>query len=96
MDPTPLTTEQWNQSWDAVRWLWFAFLCALVAGPALLTAHALIPSMVATNTISSRWTGTRPLFYALGVVALGGIGLCFFMSATNTEWIQETYNKFWH
>ena len=62
----------------------------------LLTAHALIPSMVATNTISGRWTGTRPLFYLVGVVALAGIAICFFMSASNTGWIQETYDKFWH
>jgi hypothetical protein len=96
MDPHPLTTAEWNQTWDAVRWLWFAFLCALVAGPSLLTAHALIPSAVSTHTISDRWMSTRVLFYAVGLIALAGIGLCFFMAASNTEWIQSSYNKFWH
>ena len=96
MDPTQLTTQGWNETWDAVRWLWLAFLCALVAGPSLLTAHALIPSLVSTRTISDRWMSTRILFYVLGLVALAALGFCFYMSASNTGWIETTYNKFWH
>lgn len=96
MDPVPLTSEQWDQSWQAVRWLWIAFAFALVSGPSLLTAHAVIPSAVETRTISEKWMSTRIVFYLIGVVALAGIGLSFFMAGTETDWIQSTYNKFWH
>jgi len=38
----------------------------------------------------------RIVFYLIGIVALAGIGLSFFMAGTETDWIQSTYNKFWH
>lgn len=95
MDPGQLSTEQWAQVGMALKYLWGAFLCALVAGGSLLTAHALIPSAVSTSTISGRWTKTRPVFYLVGFVALAGIALCLFLSASETGWIRDLYPRFW-
>ena len=95
MDPQPLTTDQWAQVGLALKFLWGAFLSALVAGTSLLTAHALIPSAVATRTISTRWLRTRPLFYLVGIAGVVGIGAFLFLAASETDWIREMYPRFW-
>ncbi len=95
MDPIPLTTDQWAQVGLALKFLWAAFASALVAGPSLLTAHAIIPSAVETSSISERWMKTRPLFYVVGLAGLAGIGLFLFLAASETDWIRESYPRFW-
>lgn len=95
MDPQPLTTEQWAQVGLALKFLWAAFASALVAGSSLVTAHAIIPSAVETNTISSRWLKARPLFYIVGVAGVVGIGLFLFLAAIETAWLRDFYNRFW-
>ncbi len=95
MDPIPLTTDQWAQVGLALKYLWGAFGSSLVAGLGLVTAHAVIPSAVETSTISDRWLRTRPLFYVLGIAGLVGIGLFLFLAASETDWIRETYPRFW-
>ncbi len=95
MDPIPLTTDQWAQVGLALKFLWGAFASSLVAGSSLLTAHALIPSAVETNTISDRWLKIRPLFYVVGITGLVGIAAFLFLAASETDWIRETYPRFW-
>jgi hypothetical protein len=95
MDPGQLSTEQWAQVGMALKYLWGAFLCAIVGGTSLVTAHAIIPSAVNTSTISSRWTKTRPIFYVVGIVGLAGIALFLFLSASETGWIRDLYPRFW-
>ncbi len=95
MDPQPLDTDQWAQVGLALKFLWGAFASALVAGSSLLAAHALIPSAVETNTISSRWLKARPIFYLVGFAGLAGIGIFLFLAAGETDWIRESYPRFW-
>lgn len=95
MDPTPLTTDQWAQVGLALKFLWGAFASSLVAGTSLMTAHALIPSAVETSTISGRWLKMRPVFYLVGIAGLVGIGAFLFLAATETDWIRESYPRFW-
>jgi len=95
MDPAPLNTQQWAQVGLALKFLWAAFACALVGAPSLLTAHALIPSLVATSTISNRWQRSRPLFYIVGIAGVAGVGLFLFLAAQETEWIREQFPRFW-
>ncbi len=95
MDPQPLNTDQWAQVGLALKLLWGAFASALVAGTSLLAAHAVIPSAVATNTISERWLKIRPLFYVAGIAGVVGIALFLILAATEMDWIRETYPRFW-
>ena len=95
MDPQTLSTEQWAQVGLALKFLWAAFGSALVAGVSLVTAHAVIPSAVDTNSISGRWLKVRPLFYVVGLAGLAGIGIFLFLAASETDWIREMYPRFW-
>ena len=95
MDPQTLSTEQWAQVGLTLKFLWAAFGSAVLAGSCLLTAHAIIPSAVDTNTISDKWLKVRPLFYLVGLAGLTGIGLFLFLAASETTWIREMYPRFW-
>lgn len=95
MDPQPLSPSEWAQIGTALKFLWAALGCAIVAGFSLLTAHALITSLVDTNTISARWSSVRPVFYAIGGIAFIGIIVCFVMVALNLEWLDIMYSRYW-
>ena len=95
MDPNTLSTDQWAQIGLTLKFLWAAFGSAIVAGTSLVTAHAVIPSAVETNSVSDRWLKVRPLFYVVGIVGLAGLGLFLFLAASETDWIREMYPRFW-
>ena len=95
MDPAPLTTEQWADVGWALKFLWLALASAIVGASCLLTAHAIIPSAVETRTISDRWLKTRPVFYLVGLAGVAGIAACFFLAAQQTDWIRDTFPRFW-
>ncbi len=95
MDPQPLSSSEWAQIGTALKFLWAALGCAIVAGFSLLTAHAIIVTLVDTNTISSRWSSLRPVFYAIGLVAVVGVITCFVFAALNMDWIEVRYPRYW-
>jgi hypothetical protein len=95
MDPNTLSTDQWAQVGLTLKFLWAAFGSSIIAGTSLVTAHAIIPSAVETNTISTRWLTIRPVFYIVGLAGLVGIGLFLFLAASETDWIREVYPRFW-
>ena len=95
MDPQPLSPSEWAQIGTALKFLWGALGCAIVAGFSLLTAHALITSLVDTNTISARWTSLRPVFYFVGIVAFIGLIACFVGAALSMEWLEVMYSRYW-
>ena len=72
MDPQPLSPSEWAQIGTALKFLWAALGCAIVAGFSLLTAHAIITSLVDTNTIPSSWSNLRPVLYFVGIIAVIG------------------------
>ena len=95
MDPKPLTTAEWGDVGTALKMMWLAFGAALIAGSTLLTAHAVIPSAVATNTISTRWLKWRPAFYVVGLVAVAAILVFIVLAALQLDWIDRVYGRFW-
>ena len=95
MDPQPLSSSEWAQIGTALKFLWAALGCAIVAGFSLLTAHAIIVTLVDTNTISSRWSSLRPSLYAIGLVAVVGVITCFVFAALNMDWIEVRYPRYW-
>ncbi len=95
MDPQPLSPSEWAQIGTALKFLWAALGCAIVAGFSLLTAHAIITSLVDTNTISARWANLRPVFYFVGGVAVIGVIACFVLAAMNLDWLDVFYSRYW-
>ena len=95
MDPQPLSPSEWAQIGTALKFLWAALGFAIVAGFSLLTAHAIITSLVDTNTISAKWTNLRPVFYFVGIVAVLGVIACFVLAGLNLDWLDVLYSRYW-
>lgn len=95
MDPLPLTTEQWEQAGHSLQLLWLALACALVAGPSLLAAHAIIPSAIDTKTISDDWSKLRKPLYLLGFLSVIGIFVFFGLAFSQLDFIWDTYSRWW-
>jgi hypothetical protein len=95
MDPQQLTTEQWAEVGMALKFLWLALGCAIIGASSLVTAHAIIPSAVATRSISDRWLKARPLFYIVGLVGVTAIAVCLYLAAQELGWIRDLYARFW-
>ena len=95
MDPKPLTTAEWAEVGTALKFLWLALGFAFVAGPSLLTAHAIIPSVVDTKTVAAKWTKFRAPLYAIGIICVIGIFASLFMASENTDFLHRTYSRWW-
>ncbi len=94
MDPQPLTPEQWQQISSVLGMLTLAFLSALVAAPALLTAHAIIPSALGTETIPAKFAVLRPVLYIVGTIGVLGIVFFFVLAGTQMDWLM-IYTRYW-
>jgi len=95
MDPKPLTTAEWAEVGNALKFLWLALGFALVAGPSLLTAHAIIPSIVDTKTVAAKWSRLRAPLYVVGIICFIGIFVSFFMASENTDFLHRIYSRWW-
>jgi hypothetical protein len=95
MDPKPLSTAEWAEVGMALKFLWLALGFALVAGPSLLTAHAIIPSVVDSKSVAAKWTKFRAPLYVLGLVCVVGIFASLFMASENVEFLERIYSRWW-
>ena len=95
MDPKPLTTAEWAEVGNALKFLWLALGFALVAGPSLLTAHAIIPSIVDTKTVAAKWSRFRAPLYVVGIICFIGIFVSLFMASENTDFLHRIYSRWW-
>ncbi|MFL2665157.1 MAG: hypothetical protein ACJ0G8_04280 [Dehalococcoidia bacterium] len=95
MDPAPLSKEQWAEVGMALKFLWLALGFAIMAGPSLLTAHAIIPSAVGDKSIDSKWTKLRKPLYAFGVLCILGIIGSLIMFTQNLNFLEESYSRYW-
>ena len=74
MDPKALDSNDWNNIHLFLQWFWIYFPLVVVFAVTMLTAHALIPSAVATghlpqNVARLKWPLTG-FALALAVVAI--------------------------
>ena len=95
MDPQPLSRAEWAEVGTVLKFLWLALGFALIAGPSLLTAHALIPSAVDTKTITEKWTRFRAPLYVAGLLCAVGIFASLFMASQNTQFLHDMYSRWW-
>lgn len=95
VDPQALGTAQWEQVGSALLYLWalLFFMGGVVSN--FIIAHAVIPSLVTTRHIASRYQALRLFFYGLTVVALA----FWIWSAVSflqaTEVLRLFYPKVW-
>ena len=76
-DPNALTSVEWNNIHVFLRWFWIYFPLVITFAITLLTAHAIIPSLVNTGQLPESMqrlrtplTGFAVLVFAAGVVIL--------------------------
>ena len=95
MDPKPLSTAEWAEVGNALKFLWLALGFALVAGPSLLTAHAIIPSVIDTKTVPAKWAKLRAPLYAVGVTSIIGLLFAFYLASQTTNFLHDMYSRWW-
>ena len=95
MDPKPLSTAEWAEVGNALKFLWLALGFAFVAGPSLLTAHAIIRSVIDTKAVPATWAEFRAPVYAVGVASIIGIFFALFMASQNTNFLHDMYSRWW-
>ena len=95
MDPKPLSTAEWAEVGNALKFLWLALGFALIAGPSLLTAHAILPSVIDTKTVPARWARFRAPLYVVGITCVAGIFFALFMASQNTDFLHDMYSRWW-
>ena len=76
-DPNALTSVEWNNIHLFLQWFWIYFPLVVTFGITMLTAHALIPSLVITGHLPESaqrlrvpLTGFAALVFAAGVVIM--------------------------
>ncbi len=95
-DTTPLSTAEWGQVGTALKFMWLALLCAIIAGASLMTAHAFIPSAVATGTIPAKFERLRMPLYATGLAAVAGVVVMFVLAGVNADDIvRRMHPRYW-
>ena len=95
MDPQTLSKVQWAELGTLLKFLWLSLGFAFVAGPSLLTAHAIIPSAVDTKTIAEKWNRFRAPLYVVGLLCAAGIFAALFMASQNIQFIFDMYPRWW-
>ncbi|MBI4236226.1 MAG: hypothetical protein HY688_02565 [Chloroflexi bacterium] len=95
VDPQALGPAQWGQVGSTLLYLWaFVFFMGGVATNFLI-AHAVIPSLITTRHLPTRFQLLRPFFYALTLAALGLLvwSVISFLHASDV--LRSLYPKVW-
>lgn len=96
MDPNFITRADWSDIGDFLLGLLFIPGLAIVFAFSILTAHAIIPSLVASGHIPEDFQKTRPVFYAIGFAALlGVISYIVFVGITADDSFGEVWSRWW-
>ena len=96
MDPFAPTTGEWSEIARTITYLTLALVSAILTGPILLTAHAIIPSAVDSKTISNKYSKLRPILYIIGFLGLASIITFFLLAFFNIYPVLERiYPRFW-
>ncbi len=93
-DPNALTSVEWNNIHSYLMWFWIYFPIVVTFAITMLTAHALIPSLVntghlpeSTQRLRVPLTGVAALLFAAGVVIL-------ILGINSTLDVRQIYDRF--
>ena len=96
MDPFAPTAGEWSEIARSITFLTLALASAIITGPILLVAHAIIPSAVDSKTISDKFNKLRPILYLIGFLGLSSIITFFLLAFFNIYPVLERiYPRFW-
>ena len=92
-DPKALTSVEWNNIHMFLQWFWIYFPIVVTFGMTLLTAHAIIPSLVNTGHLPESAQRMRvPLTgFAVLLFASGAVILVLGINATLA--VRSIYNR---
>ncbi len=92
----PLSPSEWGQIGTALKFMWLALVCAIVAGTSLMVAHAFIPSAVATRTIPAKFEKLRMPLYATGLLGVFGLISMLVLAGINADDIvKRLHPSYW-
>ena len=78
-DPKALTAVDWNNIHLLLQWLWIYLPLIATGSVTLVTAHALIPSLISTGHLSANANRLRtPLTIFAGVVFVAAVVILVF------------------
>jgi len=96
LDPFAPTAGEWSEIARTITFLTLALVSAILTGPILLVAHAIIPSAVDSKTISTKFNKLRPILYIIGFIGLASIITFFLLAFFNIYPVLERiYPRFW-
>ncbi len=94
-DPAAVNAVHWAQIGDWMHWFWAYFFTIVTLAFTFLTAHAIVPSLVASGHLPDKFLKLRQPLY-VGVIALIGLAMLFLTWTVNNAHLLETlYNRFW-
>ena len=95
VDPESITAFDWSEIGNWLHWLWAYFFVIVALAFTFITAHSIIPSLVATKQLPRKFMKLRPPMY-LAVVGL--IGLAVFLmieTVENTHLLEGFWDRWW-
>lgn len=95
MDPSYIGANAWSELGTSLRMLWLTVGCVIIFGFSILTAHAIIPSLVNSRHIPQKAMALRKVFYSTGALALAGIVICVIITITSFRVLETVWDRWW-
>ena len=93
-DPNALTSVEWNNIHFFLQWFWIYFPIVVTFALTMLTAHALIPSLVSTGHLPESTQDLRlPLTAFAALVFVAGV-VILVLGINATLDVRQVYNRF--
>lgn len=94
-DPQMIEALQWAKLGAFVHWLWIYLSSIIVFGFSLLTAQAIIPSLVTSGHLPEKFQRVRLMLYLVALAAFG-VALAFLARAVaEANIIPQIYERWW-
>ena len=92
-DPAAINAVQWGEIGEWMHWFWAYFFTIVTLSFTFLTAHAIIPSLVASGHLPETYLKARQPLY-VGVVVLLGLAMLFLTwTVNNSHLLENVYNR---
>ena len=93
--PDNISTPQWHQIMTTLIWLWSFVVSMIFFAFSVLLSIGMIPSLVSTRDLSSHARVVRLFLYALAILFLIAVIVCFSFFVMNVLVLLGIYPKAW-